>query len=259
MQNKLQLATASLPETVQRLGLTVSKSTRNYLIMVAIYSEDGSMDAADLRDYAQSNLEKVLARVPGVGEVATFGSQYAMRVWLNPDRLTDYQMTVDDVIGAIKAYNVEVSAGQFGGAPAVAGQRLNAAIIVQNLLKTPEEFGAIPLRTDADGSVVRVRDVARTEMGTEGYDVEGYYDGRPASVLAIRQVTGANALETAQAIRDKVAEMSRYFPHGMKAVYPMDTTPFTRVAINEVVKTLIEAIALVFLIMWLFMGNLRAT
>ncbi len=259
VQNKLQQATASLPETVQRYGLTVTKSTRNYLIIVGLYSDDGSMAGADLRDYAASNLEKVLARVPGVGEVQTFGSQYAMRVWMNPDRLNDYQMTVEDVIAAIKSHNVEVSAGQFGGAPAQPGQRLNAAIIVQNLLKTPEEFGAIPLRTNADGSVVRVRDVARKEMGTEMYDMESYYNGKPAAGLAIRQVSGANALQTAKNIRAAVDQMSRFFPHGMKVVYPVDTTPFTSVAIEEVVKTLFEAIVLVFLIMWLFMGNIRAT
>ncbi|HQQ01020.1 MAG TPA: efflux RND transporter permease subunit, partial [bacterium] len=154
VQNKLQLAMASLPDVVQRGGVMVSKSTRNYLLIVGLISEDGSMNGDDLRDYAQSNLEKVLSRVPGVGEVETFGTQYAMRVWLNPDRLTDYQMTIQDVIAALQAYNVEVSAGQFGGSPAVEGQRLNAAIIVQSLLKTPEEFADIPIRTNPDGSVV---------------------------------------------------------------------------------------------------------
>ena len=175
VQNKLQLAMASLPEVVQRQGVKVSKSTRNYLLIVGLISEDGSMDGNDLRDYAQSNLEKVLSRVPGVGEVEVFGSQYAMRIWLNPDKLTDYQMTVQDVITALRAYNVEVSAGQFGGAPAVEGQRLNATIIVQSLLKTPEEFAAIPLRTNPDGSIVRVKDVGRTELGTESYDVDVNY------------------------------------------------------------------------------------
>ena len=149
VQNKLQLAMANLPDVVQRQGVKVSKSTRNWLIIVGLISEDGSMDGNDLRDYAQSNLEKVLARVPGVGEVENFGSQYAMRVWLNPDKLTDYHLTIEDVITALRAYNVEVSAGQFGGAPAVEGQRLNASIIVQNLLKTPEEFAAIPIRTES--------------------------------------------------------------------------------------------------------------
>ena len=259
VQNKLQLAMASLPQVVQRTGVMVSKSTRNYLIIVGLVSEDNSMDGNDLRDYAQSNLEKVLARVPGVGEVQEFGSQYSMRIWLNPDKLTDYQMTVQDVITALQAYNVEVSAGQFGGAPAVKGQRLNASIIVQSLLKTPEEFAVIPLRTNPDGSIVRIKDVGRTELGTESYDVEVYHNGKPSAALAIRQAPGANALATADAVKKKLAEMSRYFPPGMKVVYPYDTTPFVRVAINEVVKTLFEAILLVFLVMYLFMGNIRAT
>ena len=259
VQNKLQLAMASLPEVVQRSGVMVSKSTRNFLIIVGLVSEDGSMNGNDLRDYAQSNLEKVLARVPGVGEVMNFGSQYAMRVWLNPDNLTDYHLTVEDVILALRAYNVEVSAGQFGGMPAVEGQRLNASIIVQNLLQTPDEFAAIPIRTNPDGSIVRIKDVGRTELGTEFDDVQAFYNGKPTAALAIRQAPGANALDTANAVKSQLAEMSRYFPPGMKVVYPYDTTPFVRVAINEVVKTLFEAIGLVFLVMWLFMGNMRAT
>ncbi|HNX69565.1 MAG TPA: efflux RND transporter permease subunit, partial [Candidatus Omnitrophota bacterium] len=259
VQNKLQLAMASLPEVVQRSGVTVGKSTQNYLIIVGLISEDGSMDGNDLRDYAQSNLEKVLARVPGVGEVENFGSQYSMRVWLNPDKLNDYNLTVEDIVGAVKVYNVEVSSGQFGGLPAVAGQRLNASIIVQNLLQTPEEFGNIPLRTNPDGSIVRVKDVGRTELGSESYDVEAAYNGKPAAAMAIRQAPGANALDTAEAIKTKLKEMSQFFPQGMKVVYPYDTTPFVEVAIDEVVKTLLEAILLVFLVMFLFMGNLRAT
>jgi len=259
VQNKLQLAMASLPEVVQNSGVKVAKSTRNWLMIVGLISEDGSMDGNDLRDYAQSNLEKVLSRVPGVGEVEIFGSQYAMRVWLNPDKLTNYGMTIQDVISALKAYNVEVSAGQFGGAPAVEGQRLNAAIIVQSLLKTPEEFAAIPLRTNPDGSIVRIGDVGRTELGTESYDIQARFNGKPSAALAIRQAAGANALETADNVRAKMAELSHYFPSGMKVIYPYDTTPFVKVAIKEVVKTLIEAILLVFLVMYLFMGNFRAT
>ena len=259
VQNKLQLAMASLPNVVQQQGVTVSKSTRNWLLIISLTSEDGSMDSNDLQDYAYSNLEKVLARIPGVGEVQEFGAQYAMRVWLNPDKLTDYHLTMDEVLAALRAYNVEVSAGQFGGAPAVKGQRLNASIIVQNLLKTPDEFANIPVRTNPDGSVVRVKDIGRTELGTEAYDIFRYYNGKPAAALAIRQEPGANALETADAVRKKMEEMGQYFPHGMKLVYPYDTTPFVRVAIHEVVKTLFEAVILVFLVMWLFMGNLRAT
>jgi len=259
VQNKLQLAMASLPQVVQLSGVKVAKSTRNYLMVVGLISEDGSMTGYDLRDYAFSSLEKVLSRVPGVGEVEIFGSQYSMRIWLNPDKLTDFQMTVQDVVTALQAYNVEVSAGQFGGAPAVEGQRLNASIIVQSMLKTPDEFAAIPLRTNPDGSVVRIKDVGRAELGTEVYDVEVYHNGSPSTGLAIRQAAGANALETADNVRAKLEEMSHYFPAGMKVVYPYDTTPFVKVAINEVVKTLFEAILLVFLVMYLFMGNMRAT
>ncbi len=259
VQNKLQLAMASLPDVVQRTGVKVSKSTRNYLLIVGLVSEDGSMDGIDLRDYAQANIEKVLARVPGVGEVESFGSQYAMRVWLNPDKLTDYRLTIDDVIAGLRAYNVEISAGQFGATPAVSGQRLNASIIVQNLLRTPEEFADIPLRINADGSIVRIRDVGRTELGTERYETNVHFNGMETAALAIRQAAGANALDTAHAVKTKMEELSKYFPPGMKVVYPFDTTPFVRVAIEEVIKTLFEAIVLVFLVMYLFLGNIRAT
>ena len=259
VQNKLQLAMASLPDVVQRSGVKVSKSTRNYLIIVGLVSEDGSMDGEDLRDYAQSNLEKILSRVPGVGEVEIFGTQYAMRVWVNPDKLTNYHLTMEDVIMALRTYNVEVSAGQFGGAPAIEGQRLNAVIVIQHLLQTPEEFAAIPIRNNPDGSVVRIKDIGWTELGTDRYDIEANYNGKPTAGMAIRQAAGANALDTANAVKQELEEMSRYFPPGMKVVYPYDTTPFTVVAIEEVVKTLFEAILLVFLIMYLFMGNIRAT
>jgi len=259
VQNKLQLAMASLPDVVQRQGVKVSKSTRNYLIIVGLVSTDGSMSGEDLRDYASSNLEKILSRVPGVGEVQNFGTEYAMRVWVNPEKLTSYSLTMEDVIAALRAYNVEISAGQFGGAPAIAGQRLNAAIIVQHLLQTPEEFAAIPIRTNPDGSVVRIKDIGRTELGTERSDIVANYNGKPAAAMAIRQAAGANALDTANAVKQKLKEMSRYFPHGMQVIYPYDTTPFTEVAIDEVVKTLFEAVFLVFIIMYLFMGNIRAT
>lgn len=259
VQNKVQSAMSSLPDVVESQGVQVSKSTRNYLMFVGLISEDGSMDGTDLRDYAKSNLEKILARVPGVGEVEVFGGGYAMRVWLNPDKLTDYHLTVDDVLTSLKSYNVEVSAGQFGGAPAVEGQRLNASIVVQNMLSTPEEFARIPLRTNPDGSIVRVRDVGRCELGTEIYDIQVANNGRPAAGIAIRQSPDANALDTADAVKAKMAEMSRFFPAGMKVVYPNDTTTFIKVSINEVIKTLVIAIVLVFLVMWLFLGNIRAT
>ncbi len=259
VQNKLQLAMPSLPEVVQRQGIRVNKSTRNYLILVGLVSEDGSMDGADLRDYAKSNVEKVLARVPGVGEVGTWGSQYAMRIWLNPNKLVSYNLTAEDVVASVRSYNVQVSAGQFGGAPAVEGQRLNASITVQTMLETPEEFAAIPLRTNPDGSILRVRDIGRVELGSENYALTAQYNGMPAGMLFVRKAAGANALDTADAIRQTMDELSVNFPEGMIVVYPYDTTPFVAVAIDEVVKTLFEAIFLVFLIMYLFMGNFRAT
>jgi HAE1 family hydrophobic/amphiphilic exporter-1 len=259
VQNKLQLAMPALPDTVQKLGVTVSKSTRSYLLIVGLVSEDGAQSRADLADYVTAKIESPLARVPGVGEVEVFGTAYSMRLWLDPGKLSKYGMTTDDVVAAVRAYNVEVSAGQFGGAPALPGQRLNASILVQSLLVTPEEFAAIPLRHDADGSVVRVSDVGRTELGTESSDIEVSYNGLPATAFAIRQAAGANALDTVARIKAKMDELSAFFPPGVKVVYPFDTTPFVRVAINEVVRTLIEAIFLVFLVMYLFLGNFRAT
>ena len=259
VQNKLQLALPMLPDVVQARGVTVAKSTRNYLIIVGITTDDGSLSLDDLNDYAYTQILSPLGRVPGVGEVQAMGSPYSMRIWLDPDKLAKYQMTSDDVVAAVRAYNVEVSAGQLGGAPAVPGQRLNASILVQSLLVTPEQFASIPLRSNSDGSIVRVSDVARAQLGNEAPDIVGRYNGNPMAVMAIRMEAGANALDTANNIKAKMAELSRHFPPGMKVVYPFDTTPFIKVAIWEVVKTLLEAIVLVFLVMYLFLGNLRAT
>ena len=259
VQNKLQLAMASLPDSIQRQGVMVNKSTRNWLIIITLYSPDNTLRGIDLRDYAVSNLQNVLARVPGVGEVTAFGGQYAMRVWLDMDKLTDFGLTTTDVVAGLRAYNVEVSAGQLGGTPALEGQRLNASITVQSLLKTPEEFANIPLRTNADGSVVRVKDIGRTELGTDNYAAEVYYNGMPAAGLAIRQAPDANALDTADAVKAKMQELSRFFPSGMSYSFPYETTPFVKVSIAEVIRTLFEAIVLVFLVMYLFMGNMRAT
>jgi multidrug efflux pump len=259
VQNKLQLAMPLLPQKVQQQGIQVVKSTRNYLMIVGLVSQDGKMSRHDLSDYLAANVQEPISRVTGVGEVTLFGSQYAMRIWLDPNRLASYGLTPADVRAAVQAQNAQVSAGQLGGAPLVAGQQITASITAQTLLKTPEEFDGILLRTNTDGSVVRLRDVARSEIGTESYGLESRYNGKPASGVAIRLASGANALETADAVKKKVDDLSKFFPAGVKTIYPLDTTPFVRVSIEEVVKTLAEAILLVFLVMYLFLQNFRAT
>ena len=259
VQNKLQLAVPLLPQTVQQQGIQVTKSTRNFLLIPGFYSDDGSMSRYDLSDYVAANIQDVVSRTAGVGDVQLFGSQYAMRIWLDPNKLNNYKLTPGDVKAAIKAQNVQVSAGKLGGTPSVQGQQLNATITSQTLLKTPEEFDAIILRTSPEGSTVHLRDVARSELGSESYDTQARYNGKPAVGLAIKLATGANALNTAQAVKDKLAELSKFFPHGMKVVYAYDTTPFIKISIEEVVKTLVEAIVLVFLVMFLFLQNFRAT
>jgi hydrophobe/amphiphile efflux-1 (HAE1) family protein len=259
VQNKLQLAMPQLPQEVQRQGVRVVKAVRNYLMLVGFVSEDGSMTRNDISDYLYSTLQDQISRVPGVGEVQTFGSQYAMRIWLNPDRLNDYRLTTLDVSSAIQAQNAQISAGQLGGLPAVEGQQLTATVTAQTRLQTPEQFGAILLRVNPDGSQVRLRDVARLELAGENSEIETYFNGNPSSGMGIRLAAGANALDTANAVRARIDELSGFFPPGLKAVYPLDTTPFVRLSIEEVVKTLLEAIVLVFLVMYLFLQNFRAT
>ena len=259
VQNKLQLAVPLLPQIVQRQGIQVVKSTRNFLLIVGLVSEDGSMDRNQLTDYAVSNIQDIVSRVEGVGELQMFGSQNAMRIWLNPTRLNNFHLTTNDVIAALQAQNAQISAGQFGGNPAAPGQQLNATITARTLLQTVEQFDAIILRTNGDGSTVKLKDVAESKIGTENYDVLARYKGNPVGGMAIRLAAGANALETGDRIKAKMAELSKYFPAGMKVVYPYDTTPFVKISLEEVVRTLIEAVILVFLIMFLFLQNIRAT
>ncbi len=260
VQNKLQLAMARLPDTIQRRGVFVRKSTKNYLMVVGLVSEDGSMTDVDLRDYLLSVVQPVLARVPGVGEAEGVGGEYAMRIWFNPEKLTWYGLTVNDLADALNTYNVQISGGQFGGAPAADNQRLNASIMVRSLLQTTKDFEDIPLRINKNASTVRLKDVARVQLGADLEDTKVFYNnGQPAAAITVRMEPGANALDTAKAIKTKMTELSRYFPHSVKVIYPYDTTPFTRVAIKEVAKTLVEAVVLVFLVMYLFMGNMRAT
>jgi multidrug efflux pump len=259
VQNKLQLATPLLPQVVQKQGIQVVKSTRNFLLIIGLVSEDGSMDRHQLTDYMVSNLQDIISRVEGVGELQQFGTQNAMRIWVNPAKLNNYHLTTNDLISALQAQNAQVSAGQFGGTPAEHGQQLNATITARTLLQTPEQFDAVILRTNPDGSTVRLKDLAETRIGTENYDILARYKGKPLAGMAIRLAAGANALDTGNRVKAKMEELSRYFPAGMKVVYPYDSTPFVKISIEEVVQTLVEAVLLVFIIMFLFLQNIRAT
>ncbi len=258
-QNKVQLAMPSLPQIVQQQGIRVTKSTRNFLMVIGFISEDNSMNRYDLTDYVVANIQEQISRVQGVGEVMTFGAQYAMRIWLDPDKLNSYKLTPGDIKQSIRSYNVQVSAGQLGGTPSVKGQRLNATINVQNLMQTPEQFGQILLKTNSDGSTVRLKDVANVEIGSESYDAVGNFNGKAAAGLAIKMSVGANALKTVEGVNKRLDELAKFYPQGMAMVYPYDTTPFVRISIQEVLKTLVEAIVLVFLVMFVFLQNFRAT
>ncbi|WP_395752233.1 efflux RND transporter permease subunit [Prosthecobacter sp.] len=259
VQNKVSLALPSLPQEVQQQGVQVNKSVRNFLIVVGLISTDGSMSNTDLADYNASVMRDPISRLQGVGEIQAFGTQYAMRIWLDPDKLTKYQLSTNDVIAAVRAQNAQVSAGALGALPAMPGQLLNATVMAQSRLQTPEQFGGILLRVSQDGSRVFLRDVARTELGSESYNVMARYNGMPASGMAIRPALGANALETVNIVKKKVEELSQFFPPGVKAIYPYDTTQFVRISVEEVVKTLIEAIILVFVVMFIFLQSWRAT
>ncbi|PHM71610.1 efflux RND transporter permease subunit [Xenorhabdus kozodoii] len=259
VQNKLQLAMPLLPQEVQQQGISVDKTTSSFLMVVGFISQDGSMSQDDIADYIGGNVKDNLSRVTGVGEATLFGTQYAMRIWLNPDKLLNYKLTTQDVISAIRAQNNQVAAGQLGGTPSVPGQRLNASIIAQTRLNSAEEFGKILLRMNPDGSQIRLHDVATIQLGAENYDIIGRFNGKPASGIGIKLATGANALNTSKAVKEALAEIQPFFPHGLTVVYPYDTTPFVKISIFEVVKTLTEAILLVFIVMYLFLQNLRAT
>ena len=259
VQNKLSRATPLLPEQVQRQGVTVQKSSGGFLMVVSLVSEDGSLDAVDLSDYMVTNLVDEFSRLEGVGNVQVFGAQYAMRIWLNPEQLSAFELTPADVVRAVSEENAQVSAGAFGSLPALEGQALNATITAQSLLSTPEDFEQIVVRAETDGGLVLLRDVARIEIGAESYSTSAYYNGLPTAGMAIQLATGANALDTAESIKHRLEEVAAFFPDGVDYVIPYDTTPFVEISIEEVVKTLFEAIVLVFLVMLLFLQNLRAT
>ncbi|MDB5962489.1 MAG: multidrug efflux transporter permease [Massilia sp.] len=259
VQNKLQLAVPLLPAQVQQSGVKVTKSTNAFLMVIGFVSADDSMNKFDIANYVVSNVQDPLSRVNGVGNLSVFGTQYAMRIWLDPTRLNSYALTPLDVTAALQGQNVQISGGQIGGTPAVPHQQLSATITESTLLRTPGQFGNILLKVLPDGAQVRLHDVARIALGAESFNVDNKYNGQPASGIGIQLAPNANALDTANAIRSRIAELQPFFPHGLKVVYPNDVTPFVKISIEDVVKTLLEGIVLVFLVMYLFLQNLRAT
>ncbi|WP_215787431.1 multidrug efflux RND transporter permease AcrD [Pantoea dispersa] len=259
VQNQLQSALRKLPAAVQSQGVTVNKTGDSNILMIAFVSTDGSMDKQDIADYVASNIQDPLSRIDGVGQVDAYGSQYAMRIWLDPNKLINYALTTDDVVSAIESQNTQVAVGQVGGLPSVDKQALNATVNAQSMLQTPAQFRAITLKTNTDGSVVTLGDVATIAMGAEKYDFLSRYNGQPASGLGIKLASGANEMNTDKLVRARVAELAQYFPHGLEAKVAFETTPFVKASIKDVVKTLLEAILLVFLVMYLFLQNFRAT
>ncbi|TPG64145.1 multidrug efflux RND transporter permease subunit AcrB [Ewingella americana] len=259
VQNKLQLATPLLPQEVQQQGISVEKSSSSFLMVAGFISNNGTMNQDDIADYVGSNIKDPISRTNGVGDVQLFGAQYAMRIWMDPNKLNNFQLTPVDVINAIKIQNNQIAAGQLGGTPPVPGQQLNSSIVAQTRLKSTDEFGKIILKVNTDGSQVRLKDVAKIELGGENYDVIARFNGQPASGLGIKLATGANALDTAASVKATLAKLQPFFPAGLEVVYPYDTTPFVKISIKEVGKTLFEAIVLVFLVMFLFLQNFRAT
>ena len=259
VQNKLQAAMPLLPQIVQQQGVRVDKANPGFLQVIGFVSEDNSMDRVDIADFLNSTIAEPVSRVQGVGGVRVFGARYAMRIWLDPNKLETYKLTTGEVVAAIRAQNAQVAVGQLGGTPAVPGQQLNATVTAQGRLETPEQFRAIVVRSNPDGSSLTLGEVARVELGAESYDVIGKFNGQQATGIAVSLATGANALETAQRLDALMKQMQPSFPAGLKTVVPFDTTPFVRASIKEVVKTLGEAILLVFLVMYLFLQNFRAT
>ncbi len=259
VQNKLQLVTSQLPTIVQTSGLTVTKSSASFLMVVGFASTDGKLDSADLDDFVVSAMNDTIKRVPGVGNTQLFGAAYAMRIWLDPAKLHRYALMPGDIEDALRAQNAQVAAGQLGAQPAVPGQQLNATVTAQSRLQTPAQFGNVIVKSGADGAIVRLRDVARIELGAETYTYESRYNGMPASGLGVNLAPGANAIHTARAVKAAIASLAGTMPKGVQVFYPYDTTPFVTLSIEEVVKTLIEAVVLVFIVMFVFLQSVRAT
>ena len=259
VQNKVQLAMPSLPLTVQQQGVVVAKATRNFMMFATLYSEDGSMDEIALGNYIASNVLEPIRRLNGVGEANMFGTEYAMRIWIDPVKLASYELTPADVSDAIRAQNTQVPVGQIGATPAVPGQQLNVILQGRTTLKDVKEFENILLRVNPDGSRVYLRDVARVELGGQDYSTKARVNGMPSAAVAIKLSPTGNAMQTAELVRQKMEELSRFFPPGVKIKYPLDTSTFVKISIHEVIKTLFEAVVLVFLVMYLFLQNFRTT
>ncbi len=273
-QNRIKRVEARLPEDVRRLGITVAKAARNYVMFVALFSPDKSMDDVALGSYATANVLDGIRRVPGVGEALLFGTEYSMRLWLDSDKLQHYKLSPADISKAVRAQNSQLAVGELGQVPAVSGQQINAVIVTQSRLSTPEEFGNIIVRTNSDGSSLRVKDVARVELGAQDYSRSARIDGQPTAAIAIRLSPGANALSTVRDVNAKMAELAKFFPNARAAtnetlaapqvksldwVVPYDTSKFIDISIKEVLKSLAEALLLVVLVMYLFLENWRAT
>lgn len=258
-QNRIKRIEARLPDDVRRLGVTVNKTARNYVMIVSLFSPDQSKNFVDLGSYAAASVLEPIRRVPGVGEALLFGTEYSMRLWLKPEKLHGYKLSPADVARAVRAQNAQVAVGELGQLPAAAGQDINAVIVTRSRLSSPEEFGNIIVRTNPDGSTLRVKDVARVELGAQDYSISARLDGQPTAAIAVRLSPGANALDTVKGVNARMAELAKYFPEGVSWSVPYDTSKFVEISIREVVKTLAEAMLLVFLVMYLFLGNLRAT
>ena len=259
VQNKLQQATTSLPQIVQQQGITVQKTTGSFLMVVGIVSDDPKQNANDLSDYLTTNFKEPISRIEGVGTVQVFGSEYAMRIWIDPNKLSKYAISSSELAAAIQSQNAQIAYGTLGGAPSVEGQTYSYTITGQTRLTYPEQFENIILKVNPDGTIVKLKDVAKVELGAENYNAYGRLNGKASSGLAIKLATGANALETARLVNEKIKELEEFFPVGMYSVIPFDTTPFIEVSIHSVYETLIEAIILVFFVMYLFLQNIRAT
>ncbi|RYF00176.1 MAG: multidrug efflux RND transporter permease subunit, partial [Comamonadaceae bacterium] len=259
VQNRLSRATPRLPSAVTQQGVRVEQSRSNFLMFAMLTTENPNVSIEALNDYAARNVVPELQRLAGVGTLTQFGSERAMRIWVDPAKLKGFNLSIDQVGAAIRSQNVQVSAGNLGDLPAVTDQTIAATIVVQGQLTSTEQFGNIVLRANTDGSAVRLKDVAKIELGSQSYSTSARLNGKQAVGLGVQPTPTANALATAKAVRAKLEELKQFFPEGVSYVVPYDTSKFVSVSIEKVVHTLIEAVVLVFIVMFLFLQNFRYT